>query len=262
MPLEEDASTLHGIFVYRIAHDEWPNLDVFNEIYDSIDPKTPKSRLTYVMTHLKFFRMKEAILGLKEMTQAKDPWSTDRFNCMIECTRAEDYIKLGFVPTILDLMKVHKCSPNYKTLASLIYSGRHCKDVNKAARTALDSLAEFKAMNIPLPLYVYERLAEMLTFNKPFPDTMIQEIVKDVSGKDWTSVVDINDGTFFVLVMGLAFKNRKLDMAYQLHNECLLYGQNESLLFHYRHRYKYYNDFLNLIFSVSRLDLKKEKITF
>ena len=258
--LDEDAHLSLGVKKIKkttMAKSVWPNCELFEAVYESIESKTPEARLALLMGYCKFGQYSKANAALESVREARDPWTTDTFNCLILCTSTKFFTHRANLYKFLQNMRAQKCSPTYETLNIITRRILSLKDSSNLP-VLFSTWAEFKAAKVPLPLHAYDFLIKFLRSSNIRGDALkviISEILDEVKGKDWTQGVrHPEDYLFFDSFITVALEQDKnLELAYKFHHEFTLFGNNQRFLDHFGVSCYYYTTLLTIILAVSTL---------
>lgn len=209
----------------------WKDGSLAEKLFYEIKSDVPSSYSAIICGMCKYLQVSKAFEIYSEAQSKNIPLNVETYNSLLSKAKFvnESHPKIWeLIVSLLNEMADRKIKPNIKTLNSILESLSKMNTSRNAKTYALQTISEFKALNIEPSLASFYHLLEICSRNKDQLSGMLTGIL-DYAGNKNFSIQDKNDVLFFSKAMETCSKLRNRDLLYRLH-QFLLTGNNYNLI--------------------------------
>ncbi|CAH1403627.1 unnamed protein product [Nezara viridula] len=232
----------------------WKNGGLAEQLFYELKSDVPSSYSAIICGMCKYFQVSKAFEIYSEAQSKNIILNVETYNSLISKAKFvnESHPKIWeLIQTLLNEMAERKIKPNVKTLNSVLESLSKMNTNRNAKTYALNTIAEFKSLNIEPSLVSLYYLLEICSRNKSQLSSMLSAILDYASNKNFT-IRDKKDISFFSKAMEVCSKLKDKDLLYRLH-ELLLTGNNYNLIGDSFSESVYYRYFFYLLTDTEEL---------
>ncbi|EDW84344.2 uncharacterized protein Dwil_GK13197 [Drosophila willistoni] len=234
----------------------WKDGDLAENLYASIEPKTPQAYATLIRGMAKYLQCERAYALLQEAGEKEIILDTNTFNAVIQIVSllkdtAEQRWQL--TQDLLQQMAKQQLIPNLGTLNALLECISTFGNFKLARQTSLQVLAEFKELNVSLSLGSYYYLLIIFCRERGPVSHIIVDILNEISGKEF-SIQHPKDTYFFATAMDVCRNHLHDKVLAKKVNDLLHTGKNYDLIGDSFKESVYYRHYLALLCQTETVD--------